>query len=185
LLSSIALPFAVAGIAVAIDQVTKALAAGALGRAADSHRFEVLGSLLAFEYIENTGAAFGVLEGRGVILTLIAGAIVAALVWTYVRAGRTSPVLAVSLGLLIGGALGNIIDRVRLGYVVDFVAVGIWPKFNAADSAVTIGVLMLAWTMARDDKRAHEAHADKPVEAEASGARLNGAPIANRYVEGG
>ena len=51
-----------------------------------------------------------------------------------------------SLGLLVGGALGNIIDRVRLGYVVDFVAVGVWPKFNAADSAVTIGVLMLAWT---------------------------------------
>lgn len=185
MLASVALPLAVAAGAVAIDQVTKAIATEGLGRDADSHRFELLGSLLAFEYIENTGAAFGVLEGRGVILTLIAGAIVTALVWTYVRAGRSSPVLAASLGLLVGGALGNIIDRVRLGYVVDFVAVGVWPKFNAADSAVTIGVLMLAWIMARDDQRAHDAQTDNPAEADASVAKLNGGPIANRYVEGG
>lgn len=174
-----------AGVAIAIDQMTKALAVAALGRDADSHRFELFGSFLAFEYIENTGAAFGVLEGRGVVLTLIAGAIVAALVWTYARAGRSSPVLAASLGLLVGGALGNIIDRVRLGYVVDFVAVGVWPKFNVADSAVTIGVLMLAWTMARDEKHAHNAHANQPADADPPVGKLNGGSIANRYVEGG
>jgi signal peptidase II len=48
-------------------------------------------------------------------------------------------------GLIVGGAIGNIADRVRLGYVVDFVAVSAWPKFNVADSAITIGVLLLAW----------------------------------------
>ena len=174
-----------AGITVAIDQVTKALAAESLGRHAGSHRFELLGSLLAFEYVENTGAAFGVLEGRGVVLTLVAVAIVAALVWTFVRAGRASLVLAGSLGLLVGGALGNIIDRVRLGYVVDYLAVGVWPKFNAADSAVTIGVLMLAWTLARDDQRSGDAQVDKPAEAGAPVGKLSGGVIANRDVKGG
>ena len=59
--------------------------------------------------------------------------------------GADTPALAASLGLLAGGALGNLIDRLRLGHVVDFVAVGVWPKFNVADAAVSLGVLLLVW----------------------------------------
>ena len=179
------MPVSVAGFAVAIDQVTKAIASNSLGRAAETHRFELLGSLLAFEYIENTGAAFGVLSGRGIVLTLIAAVIVALLIWRFVRAGQSSPMLAASLGLLVGGALGNIIDRVRLGYVVDFVAVGVWPKFNVADSAVTIGVLLVAWLMSRDDYRSRDAPADTLSGADNHIAAVDGGPIAKRYVEGG
>jgi len=179
------LPVTVAGIAVAFDQVTKAIASSSLGRDADTHRFELLGSLLAFEYIENTGAAFGVLNGQGVALTLIAAGIVALLIWRYVRVGLSSPMLAASLGLLIGGALGNIIDRVRLGYVVDFIAVGVWPKFNVADSAVTIGVVLIAWLMSREDYRSRDARADVSSGADVHSAAVDGRPIAKRYVEGG
>ncbi len=179
------LPVSVAGIAVASDQVTKAIASNSLGRDADTHRFELLGSLLAFEYIENTGAAFGVLNGRGVVLTLIAAAIVVLLIWRFVRVGQSSPMLAASLGLLVGGALGNIIDRVRLGYVVDFVALGVWPKFNVADSAVTIGVLLVAWLMTREDHRSRDSRADISSGADKHIAAVDGGPIAKRYVEGG
>jgi lipoprotein signal peptidase len=58
--------------------------------------------------------------------------------------------VVVSLGLLLGGAFGNLIDRIRLGYVVDFVAVGVWPKFNVADSAITVGVALLALQLMTD-----------------------------------
>jgi signal peptidase II len=179
------MPIVVAVVALAIDQVTKAIASESLGREADTHRVELLGSLLAFEYIENTGAAFGVLEGQGVVLTLIAGAVVAALIWRYVRVGRSSPMLAVSLGLLVGGALGNVVDRIRLGYVVDFIAVGVWPKFNAADSAVTIGVLMLAWSMSRAERVSRETQPDTVTDADAQVAQVNGGLIARRSFEGG
>ncbi len=77
----------VAGLTVGADQSTKALASASLGAQADTHRVEPMGSVFAFEYLENTGAAFGVLQGRGFVLTLAAGAIVAALIWHYLRAG--------------------------------------------------------------------------------------------------
>lgn len=140
-------------VVVAADQLTKLLVVAALGRDATDLRRELLGAVLALEYVENTGAAFGVLRGQGLLLTVAAGVLVAALVVYYRRAGqaeRFSPVLASSLGLLAGGAAGNVVDRLRLGYVIDFIAVGIWPKFNVADSAISIGVVLLAWHLFRD-----------------------------------
>ena len=174
-----------AGIVIAIDQVTKAIASKSLGRDADTHRFEMLGSLLAFEYIENTGAAFGVLEGQGIILTLVATAIVALLIWRYLRVGQSSPLVGASLGLLVGGAFGNVIDRVRLGYVVDFVAVGVWPKFNVADSAVTVGVVLVVWSMSREDITTRQVQAGNSVDGDERNAPMECGPIGKRYVEGG
>ena len=57
----------------------------------------------------------------------------------------------VALGLLIGGAAGNVFDRAQLGHVTDFLAVGIWPKFNLADTAITVGLVMIAWYLLRQD----------------------------------
>lgn len=164
---------------IAVDQATKAVVSDVLGRRADSHRSELLGSLLAFEYVENTGAAFGVLKGQGIILTVIAAAVVVLLIWRYLRGGRSSPLIAVSVGLLVGGALGNVIDRIRLGYVVDFVAVGTFPRFNAADSAVTIGVLLLAWSMSREEPNSEDARAVSPIRTDAHAAHVT------RSLEGG
>ena len=175
------MPVGVAGLVIGLDQVTKTVVSDAWGPGAGSHRFELLGSLLAFEYIENTGAAFGVFAGQGILLTLVAGAIVGILIWRYLSGGRSSPMLAVSMGLLVGGAVGNLIDRVRLGYVVDFVAVGTFPRFNAADSAVTIGVLLLAWAMSWEEPAAEGELAG--VSAQAAPVRRS--PMANRYLEGG
>ncbi len=167
-------PLVVASAVFLGDQVTKAIAAESLGRDASSHRFELLGSMLAFEYLENTGAAFGVLEGQGIVLTLIAGLVVVLLVAHYLRSGRTSAVMATSLGLLIGGALGNVVDRVRLGYVIDFIAVGIWPKFNLADSAVTVGVVLLGWTMVQVRDEPDQIRNERVAELEASDSASTG-----------
>jgi signal peptidase II len=138
-------PAFVATLVVAVDQASKAAIVAWLGRDEPEHRWELAGALLAVEYVENTGAAFGSFRDQGAWLIPVALAVVVGLVVYYRRVARPSPVLALSLGLLIGGALGNLIDRWRLGYVVDFVAVGVWPKFNVADAAVSLGVVLLAW----------------------------------------
>lgn len=132
-----------------LDQVTKIVVIDALGPTSSDHRRELLGAVLAFEYVENQGAAFGLLQGRGTLLILIAGVLIATLVLYYRQAGRSSLLVAISLGCLIGGAVGNVVDRIRLGHVVDFIAVGVWPKFNVADSAISIGVLLLGWYLYR------------------------------------
>ena len=116
-----------------------------LGPARAEHRLGIAEPVLALQYVENTGGAFGFFRGQTALLTVMALVVIGALVLYYRRVVDPSPWLVVSLGLLLGGALGNLVDRIRLGYVVDFVAVGPWPKFNVADSAITIGVLLVAW----------------------------------------
>ena len=138
-------PLAVALAVVGLDQLAKAAVVQALGPGAERHRVEVLGSIFAIHYVENTGAAFGLLRGQGAVLSLLALVVLGGLVLYYRRLATAGLLAGVSLGLLVGGAVGNLVDRARLGYVVDFVAVGPWPKFNLADSAITVGVLLLAW----------------------------------------
>ena len=105
-------------------------------------------------HVHNTGAAFGIFQGQSFALTIIAiVAITVILVYALVsyryfpwfdsRLGR------LALGLLLGGTVGNLIDRLRLGYVTDFIDFDYWPAFNIADSCVTIGVILFAYTLLR------------------------------------
>lgn len=139
------MPALAATAVVALDQATKAGVVAWLGPDRERHRSELLGAVFAVEYVENTGAAFGSFRGQGLPLIAFALAIVVGLVFYYRRITRQSAPVAFAVGLLIGGAIGNLVDRVRLGHVVDFVAVGIWPKFNVADAAVAVGIILLAW----------------------------------------
>lgn len=141
----IAIPGMIAAVVVLADQLTKSAIVDWLGRDAARHRWELIEAIAAFEYVENSGAAFGLFPGGGGIVTALGVAVVAALGVYYLRIERPSSVLTTSLGLLIGGGIGNLIDRIRLGHVVDFVAIGVWPKFNVADSAVSLGVAFLVW----------------------------------------
>jgi signal peptidase II len=132
-----------------VDQLTKALIVSAIGPGRLESRFEVVDRWLALEYTQNRGAAFGLLSGLVSILAVASVAILSSLILLYMR--QTKPPLwqTVSIGLITGGALGNLIDRVRLGYVVDFLSVGPWPNFNIADGAITLGVLVLIWGLTR------------------------------------
>jgi signal peptidase II len=138
-------PVAIGATVVAIDQITKWLVADRLGPEETTHRHDVLGDFLAIHYVENRGVAFGLFQGQAMIATVLAVIVLALLIRTYRRADDVSWQIVCGGGLIVGGAIGNIADRMRLGYVVDFVAVSAWPKFNVADSAITIGVLLLAW----------------------------------------
>lgn len=136
----------VAASVLVVDQVLKAIVAEWLGRGAGVHRWELAGRWAAMQYIENSGAAFGVLAGQPVLISSLA-IVITFLFLAIMRdeAGHAT-VLLTAVGLVLGGSLGNLLDRLRLGYVVDFVAIGIWPKFNIADSAIVIGLLLMAWT---------------------------------------
>ena len=128
------------------DQLVKALVTSSLERG--EARDLVAG--IKVVNTRNTGVAFGQLQGGGAIVTvLIAAAVVALLVYVARNSGRA--LIWLPAGLLLGGALGNVIDRIREGAVVDFLKLPHWPAFNVADSAITIGVLTLLFVMERGD----------------------------------
>ena len=128
---------------VVTDQATKALMTGWLGPDANQHRKDLLGSVLGFEFVRNTGVAFGMLQGRQWLVSILAIIVLSAFLLAFWREIPSHRLLQVGVGLIVGGALGNLVDRFRLGYVVDFVAVGSFPRFNVADSAITVGLLFL------------------------------------------
>jgi len=128
---------------VAADQATKAAIAGSLQI---GESIQVVGSLLVFIHGQNTGALFGILGQSSTVLAVVSPFVIGAIVWYQARAGG-SPLIALALGLLLGGAIGNLIDRVRYGYVLDWIDAGLgglrfW-TFNVADAAITISIGLL------------------------------------------
>jgi len=96
--------------------------------------------------VRNTGVAFGFFPGGGaLVLAATAGAVALLLAYFVRHPGR--PWLWLPTGLLLGGAVGNLVDRLRDGAVTDFVKVPLWPAFNVADMAITVGVLALLWVL--------------------------------------
>ena len=91
----------------------------------------------------NTGSAFGLLPNQTVLLTVASVAAIGFLVYFYRVYAMPRPLLRLAIGLQLGGALGNLIDRLRAGEVVDFIDVGAWPIFNLADSSIVVGMTML------------------------------------------
>ena len=102
--------------------------------------------------IHNSGAAFGLFQGQSFLLTIIASVGIIALLLYALFFHHSFPFLGnrlgkLALGLVLGGTVGNLIDRIYLGYVTDFIAVSIWPAFNIADSAIVVGTIILAYSL--------------------------------------
>ena len=137
---------------VTLDQLLKLVFSSWLGPDSGTHRWELVGNVIAFQYVENRGAAFGIMPDQTGMLTALSIVIVGfgiSLMW---REAKAHPITAMAIGMVVGGAIGNIVDRIRLGYVVDFIALGSWPKFNIADSMITIGVILLIWSSIHDER---------------------------------
>ena len=92
--------------------------------------------------VQNTGVAFGLLRGYGPVLAVIA-VLIAVLVFVLAKRDVRSPLTGAALGLVIGGAVGNLLDRLVRGYVFDFIDLRVWPVFNLADCAITVGIGLL------------------------------------------
>ena len=126
-----------------LDQLTKAWLVSFL---APGQRVEVLGDYLRLVHSQNSGALFGLFRDQAIVFAIVSVGVVGAIVWFHRTSGRNT-LLSVALGLLLGGALGNMADRFRFGYVVDFVDLGIggfrWYTFNVADSAISGAILLL------------------------------------------
>lgn len=127
----------------ALDQGTKWAAHAWL---ASARSLPVIPGIFHLTYVQNTGAAFGIFRGLPGLFILLALAISGWLILELTRRNHP-PLIRLGLALMLGGAVGNLIDRVRLGHVVDFLDLRIWPVFNVADSAITIGVGLLMWLM--------------------------------------
>ena len=132
----------VALIAVAADQATKALVRASLELGDRDGVFPGVDLV----HVRNRGVAFGMFEDGGVILVVIGVASVLALLVFFATHSRR-PLVWLPTGLLLGGAAGNLIDRMRQGFVTDFIDLPLWPAFNLADTCITIGVLSLLYVL--------------------------------------
>jgi len=158
---------AVAGAVVALDLWTKRWATEQL---AYHEPVEVLGQFVRLNYTRNSGVAFGLGAGLPFPYYLFSIAAVAVILYLFIRQRVSGRGRQTALSLILGGAIGNLVDRLRTGEVVDFIEIGWdrwhWPVFNVADSAVTMGVILFALTW----PRAHESHGGGPVLDHESGA---------------
>lgn len=128
-----------AAVVVILDQISKAVVTD---RIEPGELVHVLGPL-DFTVTHNDGVAFGLAGGGGIIVILLAAVALVAL-GAFIASAPESNLTWISGGLILGGAAGNLIDRVRLGHVTDFILFPSWPAFNLADCAITVGVVMLA-----------------------------------------
>lgn len=132
----------VLGLVLVLDQVAKRLATNAIAPGESDGIFPGI----ELVHVRNRGVAFGFLGGGGAVVLLLTFAALAALVVFFALDPRR-PLAWLPTGLLLGGAFGNLVDRVRDGAVTDFIHVPLWPAFNLADVAITVGVLALLYVL--------------------------------------
>ena len=132
-----------AAVVIVLDQLTKAWLASFL---LPGQSVAVLGDLVRLVHSQNNGGLFGLFRGQAIVFGLISIVVIGMIVAYHWKAGG-GRYLSITLGLLLGGAVGNLIDRLRLGYVVDFVDAGFgdlrWYTFNVADAAISFSLLLL------------------------------------------
>jgi signal peptidase II len=144
------IPPAVVLLVLVSDQISKYLVFSNLNYGQSWNPIESLTPWVSITHVTNTGAAFGLFPDRGSLFVVIPVIVVAAIIFYYRQLPAGQWWIKVSLGLQLGGALGNLLDRLRMGYVIDFIDFKIWPVFNVADSATVIGVAILAYYLLQD-----------------------------------
>jgi signal peptidase II len=139
---------AVAVASVLADQVTKHVVTSTLRLDESTH---VVGPL-SIHHVQNSGIAFGFFSSATVVVTIVTAIAVVWMIVFFARSGSRHPVLPAALGLLIGGSLSNLVDRIRLHHVTDFIDLRFWPAFNLADSFIVIGVAILLAALVAADR---------------------------------
>ncbi|MCR4420009.1 MAG: signal peptidase II [Clostridia bacterium] len=135
----------------ALDQITKALVSL---RLTEGQAIPLLPGILYLTRVHNYGGAFGILNYQTGFFVLVGLAVLTGIGLAYVQVVRhRSRLLGWALALAWGGAAGNLVDRVRLGYVVDFLDLRVWPVFNVADIALVAGIGLMAWETLRQARQ--------------------------------
>ena len=144
---------AVAAAALVGDQLTKHVVSSEL-RLGES---VTVAGPLAIHRVQNSGIAFGLFPSATAVVIALTAVAVGWMLVFFARSGSRHPVIPAALGLLIGGSVSNLVDRVRLGHVTDFLDLGWWPAFNLADSFIVVGVAILLATLVAADGRLRRA----------------------------
>lgn len=139
-----------------LDQLTKQYVVSNLSPGVPWNPIESLRKYVSLTYITNTGAAFGMFPAFGTFFAVVAVVVVVAILFYHRQLASGHWMMHLGLGLQLGGAFGNLVDRLRWGHVVDFIDVKVWPVFNVADSSIVIGVALLALSLLRDSEREPE-----------------------------
>lgn len=130
----------IVAVIVFFDQWTKTLVERTIPIGGSISPVKFLGDFLQILHWKNTGAAFGIFQNANLILMFLTSIIILVLSWYYFSMKESNLPIQIGLSLAIGGAIGNLIDRITQGYVTDFLSLGRFPIFNVGDSAVTVGV---------------------------------------------
>jgi len=142
----------IAAVTLLVDQFTKYLAATYLAPMVVWAPIPSLAQVFTFTYTTNTGVAFGLFKDLGPIFVGVAVVVIAAIVIYQGQVPQEAWLVRAALGLQLGGAAGNLADRLRVGRVTDFIHFHFWPVFNVADMSIVGGVILLAFTMLREGK---------------------------------
>lgn len=138
----------VACAAIVADQVTKQV----VGRTLTLGDSVDLVGPFSIHHVQNSGIAFGLFASRTVAVIGVTAIAVGLMLWFFARSGKRHPVLPVALGLVVGGSIANLIDRMRLGHVTDFLDLVAWPAFNLADTFIVVGVAILFGALVLGDR---------------------------------
>lgn len=155
----------VAGVIIAADQITKSIVRANLGFQEVWAPWDWMLPYARIVHWYNTGAAFGIFQGGSDVFKIMAVLVALAIIYYFPRVPREERILRLALSMQLGGAVGNLIDRINLGHVTDFVSVGRFPVFNVADASITLGVGVLILAVLVQDYRERKA---KTAEAAAT-----------------
>lgn len=119
----------------------------------------VIHNVFHITYVRNSGAAFGILRGQTAFFIVITVLVIAGIIWFSRQIDKEDRLLRLSLGLIMGGAVGNLLDRIRYGEVVDWLDFRVWPVFNLADSAIVVGGIVIAYLIIVRESRSESSDA--------------------------
>jgi len=142
-LESYAFLFTIAGLVISLDQWTKCLVRSSLSFQETWSPWEWLAPYARIVHWRNTGAVFGIFQNFNLIFTILAIVVTLAIIYFFPRITKEEWPLRIALAMQMGGAVGNLIDRVTQGYVTDFVSLGRFAVFNVADASISMGVVVL------------------------------------------
>ena len=141
------------GVILLLDQVSKFLIRSQLGIWTSRGPWNILGVDLYLVHMPNTGIVMNLLQGAGLVITVFGLLVAGVIVYYFPKVSRHNRMARFGMGLMLGGILGNIIDRIFVGYITDFVLIGSMPVFNLADICVYSGVILMAISVLRDSKK--------------------------------
>ena len=158
----------IAGFIVVIDQWTKSLVRTLIPLASSWSPWVWLEPYARIVHWNNTGAAFGMLQGFGLVFTILAFVVAIGIIYYYRQVPRNEWLMRFALAMMLGGAVGNLIDRLTQGTVTDFISVGTFAVFNVADASISVGTALLIFAVWNSERKQKKLEQGKQQEGEQS-----------------